>query len=152
MEDQHLTGKALGNQYALHALRERRAEMSGEIIELERRLRYLKDAQKHLDATIGLMVPGFDPTSIRPKKPYRKVKLFGAGKLNMMILDALRRAERPLSLAEVTQAVGEAAKFGPDATAGLKGRVRSNLVYLTSVRGSVVKEGERENACWKLAG
>ena len=125
--------------------------MSGEVEELERRLRYLRDAQKHLDATIALMVPGFDPTSIRPKKPYRKVKLFGAGKLNMMILDALRRAERPLPLAEVTQAVVEAAKFAPDATAGLKGSVRSNLLYLTKVRGSVAKEGDREGARWHLS-
>jgi hypothetical protein len=47
-----------------------------------------------------------------------------------------------------------AAVAGPlaDAANGLKGRVRSNLLYLSKVRGAVVKEGERETATWRLPG
>lgn len=41
--------------------------------------------------------------------------------------------------------------YGPDAAAGMKQRVRANLLYLAKVRGSVVKEGEREAARWRLA-
>ena len=47
----------LGNKYALAALRERRAEMSGEITSIERRLRDLRASLVHVDATLRL----FDP-------------------------------------------------------------------------------------------
>ena len=41
--------------------------------------------------------------------------------------------------------------YGPDAAEGMKRRVRANLLYLAKVRGSVVKEGERESARWAIA-
>ena len=116
--------------------------MAGEMTELQRRLSYLRQAVISLDATLAIMSPGFDPTSIRPKKPYRKAKLFGAGKLNQLILDALRRGARPMTTHEVTEAIGAAMGFGPEATVGLKSRVRSNLLYLSKVRGTVMKDGE----------
>ena len=44
---------------------------------------------------------------------------------------------------EVIEAVVAELGFGPDAAVGMKGRVRSILLYLSKVRGSVTKEGER---------
>ncbi len=140
----------LGNQYALHALRERRASLDGERRECERRMRYLREMLGHLDATLGLLDPSSDPTAIKAKRPYKRVKLFGAGKLNRLVLDALRKADRPLSTQEVIAAVVSVAGFGPEAAAGMRSRVRSNLLYLAKVRGLVVKEGERETARWAL--
>jgi hypothetical protein len=46
-----------GNRYALAALRERRAALDGEIKECDRKLRYLREAIGHIDATLSL----FDP-------------------------------------------------------------------------------------------
>ena len=142
----------LGNQHALHALRERRASLDGELRECERRLRYLKEMLGHLDATLGLLDPSSDPKAIKAKRPYKRVKLFGAGKLNRLILDALRRANGPLSTQGVIDAVVADVGIGPDAVAGMRGRIRSNLLYLAKVRGSVVKEGERETARWSITG
>ena len=68
-----------GNRYALHALRERRAALDGELRECERRLRYLKEMLGHLDATLGLFDPEGNPKAVRAKRPYKRVKLFGAG-------------------------------------------------------------------------
>ena len=149
MEDHQLTGKDLGNQYALHALRERRAELTGEIASLETRLRSLRTSLGYLDGTLAIMAPGFDPASVKPKKQ-RKAKLFGQGKLNALILDALRRGARPMSTSEVTAGVAKAMKLGPEAEKGLISRVRSNLLYLHKVRESVVKDGVRETARWRL--
>ncbi len=84
-----------GNRYALHALRERRASIDDELRECERRMRYLKEMLGHLDATLGLFDPEGNPKAIKAKRPYKRVKLFGAGKLNRLILDAMRRGERP---------------------------------------------------------
>ena len=40
--------------------------------------------------------------------------------------------------------------FGDDAEKGMKSRVRSSLIYLHKVRGSVIKDGERNTATWRL--
>ena len=137
------------NTYALAALRERRAEIAGMITEHESRLRHLRETLVHVDGTIRLF-SNIEPESIPAKKPYRRVKLFGAGKLNRMIMDALRNAGRPLTTAEVVAAIVATLNFGPDAAKGMKNRVRANLLYLAKVRGQVVKDGERETATWRL--
>jgi hypothetical protein len=55
-----------------------------------------------------------------------------------------------MTTAEVIDAVVAELKFGPEAAKGMRNRVRANLLYLAKVRGSVVKEGERETARWGL--
>jgi hypothetical protein len=70
----------LGNKYALAALRERRAEIAGEITSTERRLAYLREALGHIDGTLRLFDPAADPSAIPRRRPYKQVKLFGAGK------------------------------------------------------------------------
>lgn len=140
----------LGNKYALAALRERRAEMAGEITSLERQLRHLRESLVHVDATLRLFDPNADPVKIPGKRPYKRVKLFGAGKLNRMILAALRRGERPMATAEVVASVVAELKFGPEAAKGMSSRVRANLLYLAKVRGLVVKDGEGKDARWSL--
>lgn len=91
------------------------------------------------------------PEEIRAKKPYRRTKLFGAGKLNRLILGALRRGERPMTTAEVVDSIVADLGYGEDAKAGMRNRVRANLQYLSRVRGSVTKMGERAGAKWGLA-
>lgn len=113
-------------------------------------MRYLREALGHIDATLALFDPDGNPKAICAKRPYKRVELFGAGKLNRLILDALRGAERPLTTVEVIAAVVVELDYGPDAAAGMKRRVRSSLLYLSKVRGSVVKDGERASATWAL--
>ena len=49
----------------------------------------------------GPVRSGRQPQGHTPKRPYQRVKLFGSGKLSRLILDALRKAERPLTTIEV---------------------------------------------------
>lgn len=143
--------KETSNMYALAALRERRAELAGEIKTIESRLRHLRESLVHVDGTLRLFDPHGNPATIKAKRPYKRVKLFGQGKLNRLILDTLRKSEQPLRTIEVIERIAAEVGFGPDAAEGLKGRVRSNLLYLAKVRGSVAKDGERETARWRLA-
>jgi hypothetical protein len=140
----------LGNKYALAALRERRAEMAGEITSLQRRLRQLQESMVHVDATLRLLDPEADPTKWPGKRPYKRVKLFGAGKLNRLILGALRRGERPMNTAEVVASIVAELGYGPEAAKGMTNRVRANLRYLVKERGLVTKEGDRLNTRWAL--
>ncbi len=139
----------LSNKYALAALRERRATIDGEIKEATRKLRYLRDALTHIDATLTLFNPGADPKAIQAKRPYHKVKLFGSGKLARLVMDALRRGGRPMTTAEIVASIVEELAYGPEAAKGMSHRVRANLAYLARA-GRIVKEGERETARWEL--
>ena len=138
-----------GNRYALAALRERRASIDGEIKECERKLRYLREALGHLDATLSLFDPDGDPKAITAKRPYRHVKLFGSGKLNRLVMDALRREAGPMTTAEIVASIVKELGYGDDAAKGISHRVRANLSYLAK-NGRIVKEGERETARWSL--
>lgn len=133
---------ASANRYALAAIRERRAELAGEITQLESRLRHPRESLVHVDGTLRLFDTDADPSTIPLKRPYKRVKLFGASK-NRMVLDALRKGGRPMKTGEGVNIVTELG-FGPEAAAGLKSRVRAKLVYLAKVRGLVIKDGERD--------
>ena len=138
------------NRYAMAALRERRAEMSGELTRLERQVRHLKASMVHMDATLRLMDPERDPNEIPSKRPYVRTKLFGAGKLNRLIMDAMRKGARPMSTAEVVDGIVADLGYGDDAASGLRNRVRANLRYLEK-GGRVTKEGSGPGALWRLA-
>jgi SRSO17 transposase len=133
------------NRYAINALKERRAEIDGEIEACRRKLENLTEAIVHLDASIALLDPTYDPASVRPKRFYRRGKLFGGKKLTGLILDALRRAERALTTQEVVAAIAGVGASAPNVTK----RVRMALRYLAK-RGAVFKEGERKTARWRL--
>lgn len=139
-----------GNRYALAALKERRAAIDGELRQCEQRLRHLREMLGHLDATLSLFDPDGNPKAIKAKRPYRRVKLFGAGALSRHILNAMRKGGRPMTTLEIVAAVIADLNFGEDAAKGMKRRVRSSLLYLWKVRGLIVKDGERETARWRL--
>ena len=113
-------------------------------------MRGLNEALCHLDAVLSLLDPDDDPKTIRSKRRYDRAKLFGGGELTKLILDALRRSERTLTTPEVIKAVAVELNLGTDIPAGVKARVRAGLRYLRKVRNSVVKEGERATAIWRL--
>lgn len=138
-----------GNKYALAALKDRRALLAGEIAELKKQLMRREDQLEHLDATITLFQPDYDRRTIATKRP-RRVKLFRQGELNRMILTALRRADKPLSTAEVVSSVLDQTGYGEEARPALKGRVRGNLQYLERDRKMVTKSGSGANVRWTL--
>jgi hypothetical protein len=81
----------LSNKYALAALKARRGSIAGQITDFEARLRRLREAMAHIDGTLRLFDEEIEPDSIAPKKPYKRVKLFGQGELNRLIFDACAR-------------------------------------------------------------
>lgn len=133
------------NQYALAALKERRATIAGEIVSLERQLRYLRDLMANVDGTLSLFTED-DPTKIPHKRPFKRTKLFKGGELNRLILTALRKAGKPLSTGDVVDDVVRQLGHGPEAAKGLTNTIRSNLNYLVRDRGWVVKTGDRYGA------
>jgi hypothetical protein len=67
-----------------------------------------------------------------------------------MILDAMRRGDRPMGTGEIVASIVAELGYGAEAAKGMTNRVRANLAYLAR-GGRVVKEGEREGARWALS-
>lgn len=85
-----------GNRYAIAALKNRRATMAGEIVQMKEGITYREEQLSHLDAVLRELDPSYRSDTLPPKR-LRRVKLFGNGELNRLIADALRRAEKPLA-------------------------------------------------------
>lgn len=101
-----------GNQYAIAALKDRRATMAGEIVRFKQGIRDRLKQLAHLDATLRVLDPSYRSSTIAPKR-IRRVKLFGGGELNRLIHDALRRADgKALSTPEIAEAIIEAKGYG----------------------------------------
>jgi hypothetical protein len=145
-----MTDDDKGNRYAIHALKDRRATLAGEVIQFKEGIRYRLEQLSHLDATLRILDPDYRADSL-PPKGLRQVKLFGGGELNRLIIDALRRADgKPLSTPEIAEAICVAKGYGHESKGALARRVRANLSYLLRHRGSIEKVGERLEARWRL--
>ena len=91
--------------HVLSGLIAKRAEPAGEIEAAEARLRELRAALGHLDATILLFDPAFPVVGIRAKQPRRGLHLFGSGELVRLVFGVLREAGEPLTIREIAEAV-----------------------------------------------
>lgn len=144
--------RSRGNQYALSALKNRRAFIASEIVEIERKLRHLRESLVHVDATLLILNPDANPEAIPNKRPTRRVKLFRQGELGRMILDALRQGSGDgCSAREIVDYMLRAGGHGEDARRAVAARVRGNLSYLMR-RGATVKDRTPRGVIWKLRG
>jgi hypothetical protein len=64
-----------GNRYAICALKDRRATMAGEIVQMKEGIRHREEQLTHLDATLRVLDPSYRADTIAPKR-LRRVKLF----------------------------------------------------------------------------
>lgn len=141
----------LSNKYALAALKKRRAETAGEIVDLKKQLAWRQSQLDHLDATLLIFDPEIDTRKLPVSRPRKRIKLFRQGELGRLILDALRRAGAPLGTHAITTALLEAGGYGEPARPSLTPRVRGNLAYLES-RGAITKAGRGKSVIWSVVG
>lgn len=144
-----IPSRSRGDFYALSALRNKRATIASEIVQLERQVRHRKELLVHVDATLRLLDPTMDIDAIPNKRPPQRIKLFRQGELGRMIIDAIRRAGGEVSLRDIVTALLAAGGHGEDARPTVSPRVRGNLAYLTRL-GKVVKTGDQRTARWRL--
>jgi hypothetical protein len=139
----------LGNKYALAALKNQRATLAGEITDLKKRLAWAEEHIRHVDASLQLLDPQLFPGLIPAKRPQRRIKLFRQGELGRLIIDALRRAGKPLGTRDVVTALLKAEGHGESARPALGPRVRGNLAYQER-RKKIAKAGHGKSVTWRL--
>lgn len=139
----------LGNRYALAALKDKRATIASEIVQLERQIRHRKEMLIHVDASLLILDPDADPDAI-PLKKIGHIKLFRQGELGRMITDALRGFDKPVNTSEVVTAILAQGGHGEAARQAVGRRVRGNLTYLERT-GRVIRAGCGASVLWSLA-
>src|ERR1700731_379842 len=96
------------------SIAKRRAEISGHIHDLEKRVARQRTNLANLDATIKLFSPGMNPDAVPPKRAYRRTRYFARNELSRLTQDALRTASGPLTSAEIAAAIMQAKEMGAD--------------------------------------
>ncbi len=142
------------NSHVTSALRLKRAEISGHIHDLEKRIARQRTNLTNLDATIKLFSPGTNPDAIPPKRAYRRTRYFAHNELSRLTQDVLRTASGPLTVAEIAAAVMQAKEM-PLGDAAFKEIVAARALTVLrrlAKRGTVAKFGSSRDAQWALNG
>src|SRR6476660_2987015 len=95
-----------GNRYALSALKNKRATLAAEIVQLERQVRSRKASLQHVDACLRLLDPTLTVEEIPNKRIVKHVNLFRQGELSRLVSDTLREADgKPLRTLDIVAAI-----------------------------------------------
>src|ERR1700730_12435870 len=95
----------MAEAHVISALRLKRAETSGHIHDLEKRIARQPVNHANLDATIRLFSPATTPDAIPAKRPYRRTRYFARNELSRLVMGALWLASEPLAAADIATAV-----------------------------------------------
>ena len=96
--------------------------------QLDGELKRTKKNVAHVRAVIEIVSPGFDISTIRPKKPYKPNPWFHRGEIFLAALGVLREAETPLSQTEIVKRMLAKRGVASPTPAELKD-MRSRLIH-----------------------
>ena len=143
----------MAEPHVVTALRAKRAEISGHVHDLERKLARHRASLAAIDATIRLYAPDLNPDSIPPKRTYRRTRYFAKGELSRRVVDVLRQAAgKPMTTAAIMSAI-VADKGFPIGEGALSEAVTDMVLTVLrrlSKRQEVAKSGISRNAQWAL--
>ena len=91
--------------HVMSALRNKRAEMAGTVVQLEQQLVRQRADLSHLDATMRLFDPDIRPNEIRPKQRRARSTWFRHGECLRLIYDELRDAPQPMTTRELAERI-----------------------------------------------
>ena len=91
--------------HVMSALRNKRAEMAGTVVQLEQQLMQQRASLTHLDATLRLFDPDIRPNEIRPRQRRAHSTWFRHGECLRLIYDELRDAPQPMTTRQLAERI-----------------------------------------------
>ena len=104
----------MAEAHVVAALKDKRAELSGNIADLEKRIGQHRADLLHVDAVLRLFAPEFEPATIPPRAVRRPNSWFKPGELARLLLEVLRTAPAALSVRDITVQVMERRRLDPE--------------------------------------
>jgi hypothetical protein len=143
----------MADPHVVTALCRKRAELSGYIAELERKIARERVNLAHIDAAIRMFSPDTDPASIAAKRTYRRNRYFSRHEVSRRCYDALRTATgKPLLATDIAKTIlADKALATDDAklVAVVTEIVLASLSRLQR-RGKIARTGAGRNTQWAL--
>lgn len=143
----------MGDTFVISGLIQKRAEIFGVVVDLEKRVRRARDELAHIDATILIFDPEANPAGIKAKRSSDRTGWFENGEKSRKVRDMLREASEPLASAHIVRVV--MAERGLDAN---DKRTRTkltqsflNVLSRMQAKGEIEKIGMGLGARWRLA-
>src|SRR3954447_20941197 len=103
----------MAEPHVVAALKDKRAELSGDIADLEKRIGQHRADLLHVDAVLRLFAPEFEPATIPPRAVRRPNSWFRPGELARLLLEVLRTAPAALTVRDMYVQVMERRGFDP---------------------------------------
>jgi len=95
----------MGEPHIIGALRDKRSELAGIVMSLERQLIAHRASLTHLDATMRLFDPELRPEEISPRQRRNCNAWFRPGECLRLIYDVLRDAPEPVTTRELAERI-----------------------------------------------
>jgi hypothetical protein len=92
----------------VNGLKQKRAELSGELLAAERAVARIRTDLAGVDAVIRIFDPEAKPTTIKPRIKRGQSSRFRPGEMMRAVWTVLRKAEAPLTVREIAERVAEA--------------------------------------------
>jgi hypothetical protein len=89
------------SEHVIPVLRSKRAEFSGHILDLEKRVARFRADLANTDAAIRIMPPAAEPGAIPTKWAHERTKYFAPNELARTALDLMRKVQEPLSARKI---------------------------------------------------
>jgi hypothetical protein len=97
----------MAETHVLSALRDKRAELSGLILDLEKKIGRYRVDLVHLDATMRLFDADCQPENVSPRRPAVRNGWFGQGECLRLVYDVLRGTSGPVAASEIARRLME---------------------------------------------
>jgi hypothetical protein len=141
----------MDNDHAIHALKDKRSEIIGQIRHLEAEIRKLRTGLSHVDGTLRIFSP---ETALQDEKgkPVRIKGYFRFKEIPVLCLTILRSEAKPITVRTLAKAI-VAAKGLPVDDLAIEGMVRTRATQylrLAHKRGLVGRSMDGLAAQWQL--
>lgn len=138
---------------AVHALIQKRAEISGVIADLEGQIHQARINLQHIDATIRLLDPSVKVATIRAKSPVKgRSSLFSGGEMSLLLRDTIREANGEALTADTMVQRIMAGKGLDLADKTLRSELIRrflNALHRMAMAGYIEKVGRGPGTAWK---
>jgi hypothetical protein len=100
----------MAESHVISALKDKRAELSGEVLKAESRIDKLRLDIAAIDRALGIFDPTVIPRSIKPIMRRPRLTRIKQGAWTLAVLDVLRQSDRPMAASEIAALVAK--QFG----------------------------------------
>lgn len=142
----------MADTHVVSALRTKRAEISGYIHDLEKKVRTWRSRLAHIDASIKIFSPETDPDAIPMRRTYRRSGYFKKGEMARLCLEELRKGDgKPITAPAIVAGILSHKGLPKDDAALTASLNERALTYLRAQRKrGAIKTGTSRDAKWVL--